>query len=76
METVILRVDNGSPAEKAGVKPGEILLSINDNPIRDVLDYQYYAYDARLTLKLSGKEGAELLVKLRKQEGQPLGLVF
>ena len=76
MGTVISHVDAGSPAEKAGVKPGETLLRVNGTPIIDVLDYQYYTYDPRLTLTLGTPAGRERTVKLKKGEGEPLGLAF
>lgn len=56
MSTQIRHVDAGSPAERAGVRPGEWLLSINGHRIHDVLDYKFYSYDSKLDLVL--KEGA------------------
>jgi putative radical SAM enzyme (TIGR03279 family) len=76
MGTVITQVAPGSAAAKAGVKPGDTLLRVNGNPVKDVLDYQYYTYDARLALNLSGPNGRERTVKVKKEEGQPLGLEF
>ena len=38
MHTVVTSIDPGSPAERAGVRPGEILRSINAHPVTDVLD--------------------------------------
>ena len=49
---VIQSVDRGSPAQKAGIRPGESLLQVNGHPIVDVLDYKYYTYDPQLTLIL------------------------
>ena len=39
--TVIRTVDPRSPAQRAGVRPGEKLLEINGHPIVDVLDYKF-----------------------------------
>ncbi len=74
--SVICSVDAHSPARRAGVKAGETLLQINGHPILDVLDYKFYSYDARLTLLLRTEKGRERQVKIRKQEGQDLGLNF
>ena len=35
-------VERFSPAEKAKIKAGDEIISINGNEIRDVLDYRYY----------------------------------
>lgn len=76
MSAVITHVDPHSPAEKAGLRVGETLLAIGGHPIHDVMDYKFYAYDARLTLSLRRENGEEHTVRLHKQEGQDLGLDF
>ena len=73
--TKIQSVDRGSPAARAGVRPGETLRQVNGHPIADVLDYKYHTYDARLELTLEA-EGRVRTVKLKKAEGQDLGLNF
>ena len=52
MASKIVSVDAGSPAERAGIRAGETLLMIDGAAVRDVLDYKFYGYDARLTLEL------------------------
>ncbi|NLF35109.1 MAG: DUF512 domain-containing protein [Clostridiales bacterium] len=74
--STIKGVDRGSPAARAGLRPGETLLTINGHPVTDVLDYKFYAYDGLLTLTLRGAEGEEYAVKIRKEEGEDLGLEF
>ena len=76
MSNRISTVEPGSPAARAGVRPGESLLRVNGHPILDVLDYKYHAYDPRLTLTLGDGAGAERQVTLRKGEGEDLGLEF
>ncbi|MGN8896178.1 DUF512 domain-containing protein [Flavonifractor sp. HCP28S3_F3] len=74
--TKISSVDPRSPADRAGLRPGETLTHINGHPIVDVLDYKFYAYDPRLELTLSGPDGGSRTVRLRKEEGEDLGLNF
>ena len=74
--TKIASVDPHSPARKAGVRPGEKLTHINGHPIVDVLDYKFYAYDPRLELTLTDPEGNSRTLRLRKEEGEDLGLNF
>lgn len=76
MSAKIQSVDPGSPAQKVGVRPGETLLEISGHRVVDVLDYKYYGYDAKLTLKLLEESGGERTVKLRKAEGEDMGLNF
>ena len=74
--TKIASVDPHSPARKAGVRPGETLTHINGHPIVDVLDYKFYAYDPKLELTLTEPEGGSRTLRIRKEEGEDLGLNF
>lgn len=77
MPAKIVHVDQGSPAEKAGISAGWWLQKINGHSIRDVLDYKFYSYDSRLELTLSQeKDGEEKFLSIGKAEGEPLGLDF
>ena len=77
MASKIVSVDAGSPAARAGLRAGETLLQIDGTAIRDVLDYKFYSYDARLTLRVLEADGESLReVRVRKREGEPLGLNF
>lgn len=74
--TAIRVVEHGSPAAKAGVRVGETLTHINGKPIVDVLDYKFYSYDTKLELTLRAPDNTFRNVKVRKYEGQDLGLEF
>ena len=51
--TKIRTVDEDSPAQRAGLRPGETVTHVNGHPIVDVLDYKYYTYDPCLELTLT-----------------------
>ena len=72
--TKVKTVQEGSPADLAGVRPGETLLQIGEHRIVDVLDYKYYAYDPSLTLLLEGEDGHRRRVRIEKDVGEDLGL--
>lgn len=73
---LITAIDSGSPAERAGVRVGETLTAIGRHPAHDILDYQFYTYDARFTLSLTAPDGSKRTVRIRKEDGEPLGLTF
>ena len=75
MKQSILSVDSGSPAEKAGIRPGDLLLSINGHEILDVLDYRYHSENRLLTLQCT-RNGEEHYYMLKKPDSEPLGLNF
>ncbi len=68
IESVTLR----SPADKAGIKAGETLLSINNNPINDALDYGFYTYDRVLEMKLDTRT----VIVEKKDDYDEIGLNF
>lgn len=76
MASKIISVDPGSPADRAGIVAGETLLTIDGTAVRDVLDYKFYGYDAKLSLVLLSEAGEKRNVDIRKREGEPLGLNF
>ena len=76
MSTVITSVDHPSPAQRAGIRPGEKLLTINGHEIVDVLDYRFYGYDAKCRLELLEPNGSVRNVQIKKEEGLDLGLNF
>lgn len=74
--TQIKELVPGSPAARAGVLVGEVLVQVDENPIRDVLDYKYYTYDPKLRLLLRNGEGESRTLVIRKEVGEDLGLEF
>ncbi|MGE4485726.1 MAG: DUF512 domain-containing protein [Oscillospiraceae bacterium] len=76
MPSVIKSIDLKSPASKTRLSPGDKLLTINGKEIRDVLDYKYFSYDARLLIEAEDKNGKIKRVKIKKDEGEDTGLGF
>ena len=73
---VISDVIKDSPAGKAGLKPGERLISINGEVIEDIFDYQYLGIGEQLTLSLESEDGSQRTAEINKDEDEDLGLVF
>ena len=65
----------GSVAAGIGLQPGDELLAINDHPVEDVIDVQYYGAEEELELLI--QRGDELLLyEAERDYNQPLGLEF
>lgn len=70
----IKAVQPRSSAAKAGIRPGESILSINSMPIKDFFDLEYYANDYQLEFKLRSTAGGIRSLTLYRQANQPLGI--
>ena len=72
---VISSVRRESPAEKAGLLPGDELVSVNGHRLRDVIDYRFYSAEEELGFVI--KRGGEVFTsRLRRAYGEELGLDF
>lgn len=69
-------VEIGSVAERAGIKPGDTLVSLNGNTIMDVLDYRFYQDNERVTAQIIDADGKLRRVKMHKGEYDELGMLF
>lgn len=76
MAVKIYDVTIGSHADKAGIKKGETLLSINSNEIVDVLDYRFYQVNRKLTLEVEDEDKNLRTVEMTKGEYEEIGLEF
>ncbi|MDR0839105.1 MAG: DUF512 domain-containing protein [Oscillospiraceae bacterium] len=76
MPATIKSVKPGSPASRAGVAPGDSLVSISGRRITDVLDYLYRSYDAHITVVTRRADGKFRASVVRKGDGEELGLEF
>ena len=71
----ILAVLPNSIAAHAGVRGGDTLVSVNQNEIRDVLDYRFYLTDTNVSLSLF-RQDERYTVHLNKGEYDDIGLEF
>lgn len=71
----ITGIEPGSRAERAGIKPEDVLVSINGHEIIDVLDYRFFETERDLRLELN-RDGGTLRLEIVKPRYAELGLEF
>lgn len=76
MAVLIKGVVPFSPADKAKIKSGELLLELNGNKIVDVLDYRFYQNECKIKATLQSSDGTLRSVDIKKAEYDELGLEF
>ncbi len=66
----------GSIAEELEIRPGDILLSVNDTEIADVFDYRYQINEEYLTVVVRKPDGEEWEYEIEKEYEDDLGIEF
>lgn len=75
-EHVIIHVEKGSSADKAGIKVQDRILSINQSEIVDVFDYHYLCNEEQLDLVIERPDGTRKKIEIKKEYEEDLGLTF
>ena len=73
---IVTKVLPGSIAEEMEIEPGDILLSVNDQEIKDVFDYRYLIKDEYIEAAIRKKNGEEWILEIEKEYDDDLGMEF
>lgn len=73
---VIDKVFPGGIANQMGVEPGDRIVRINGQPIRDILDYKFLIADEKIKITLIKTGGKSWLLDIEKNFEDNLGLEF
>lgn len=76
MTVEIQKVRDDSIGTEMEIEAGDILLSINDHPINDILDYQFYTQDENLLLEIRKPNQEIWQLDIEKDFDEDLGLEF
>ncbi len=66
----------GSIAEELEIEPGDRLVAINSQRLRDIIDFTFHADDEELTLEILKPSGERWEAEIERDGDEPLGLVF
>lgn len=69
----ITEVVPGSPAAGAGVREGDVVVMVNDRPIRDIIEWHHQVDEPFVTLRVD-RGGMQVDVEVEKAAGEPLGV--
>ncbi|MCI9469821.1 MAG: DUF512 domain-containing protein [Lachnospiraceae bacterium] len=73
---MIKKIEEGSIAQELGLVPGDWLLAINGQQIRDIFDYQYEIQEGYVELLIEKTDGEQWLYEVEKDCEEELGAVF
>jgi putative radical SAM enzyme (TIGR03279 family) len=72
MNATITHISEGTIAEQIGLEKGDVVLSINNHPVNDVIDYMFYSRENVLNLKIK-RNNKEHSFKVKKKGNAPIG---
>src|SRR5947209_6560518 len=70
----VSRVEENSVAAELGILPGTELLSVNERPVNDFLDWEFLTADEELVIEARQPDGEEIVYELERLDGEPLGI--
>lgn len=70
----IKSIGSSSPAKKF-LSAGDIILEVNNKPLRDILEFIYYSYPQKVKLKFL-RQNTKKIINIKKEEGLSLGITF
>ena len=73
---LIKDVVEGSIAMELEIEPGDRLLTINNEEIDDIFDYQYYEENEYIEILIEKPNGDQWLFEVDKDEDEDIGIIF
>lgn len=72
----ISKVLKDSIAEEVGIEVGDKLISINDNKVKDIIDYKYLIVDDYVVLEVEKINDEIWEIEIEKGHGEDIGIEF
>jgi len=72
----VVRVEPGSIAGEPGLEPGDRVIAINGEPVRDLIDYRFFETEESLYIEVKKAGGEDWDLDVEKDFDQGLGIDF
>ena len=76
MPALVSDIIEGAIAEELGIAKGDIILSIDNTEMQDMIDYQFLCKNELITLAVKKKNGEIEEIEIEKDFDEDLGIVF
>ena len=76
MKNIITKVTSNGIAEEVGIEENDILVSINNKEINDIIDYKFLSADEEIVLEIEKPSGEIWEIEIEKEYGEDIGIEF
>lgn len=73
---IIEKVHKGSIGDELDIEAGDILVSINNNKVKDIIDYKFLMSDEYIEVEIEKKNGEIWQLEIEKEFDEDLGIEF
>lgn len=75
-KNIIIDIKEGSIAEEIGLEPGDILLKVNEQEIKDIIEYMFLIADEYIEIEIQKRNGQIEVYGVEKDYDEEIGIVF
>ncbi|HSQ88035.1 DUF512 domain-containing protein [Romboutsia sp.] len=76
VNNIISKVYKDSIAEEIGIEVGDLLISVNDQAIHDIIEYRFLLSDEYLEVEIQKIDGEVYIYEIEKDYDEDLGIEF
>ena len=68
MDAVVKKVYENSIADEIGMEPGDIIVSIDGQKLKDILDFKFFSSSDEYELEILKKDGTTEIIEIINEE--------
>lgn len=72
----ITKIEPNSIAHQLGIQVGDLIISVNDKQVEDIIEYDYLTADEYVELAIKDKDGQVTVYEIEKDYDEKIGIEF
>lgn len=76
MDAVVKSVEKGSIADEIGITPGDIIVSVDETPLRDIIDFRFLTASDEYVLEVLKTDKTTEIIEIVNEDYEELGVEF
>ena len=76
MDAIVKTVELGSIADEIGIVPGDVIVSVDETPLKDIIDFKFYTASDEYVLEILKTDGTTEIIEIVNEDYEELGVEF